>query len=92
MVDMDSSRAMTSRSTSARCPTAIRVPSAVWHTLWVDDADDLAAAWRVAGADVREPQDTDWGQHEGVLIDPDGNIIRFGSPAGESGAGERRHG
>jgi hypothetical protein len=26
------------------------------------------------------PVDTPWGQHEGVLIDIDGNIIRFGSP------------
>ncbi|TVY99054.1 dioxygenase [Trebonia kvetii] len=26
------------------------------------------------------PQDTEWGQHEGVLVDPDGNVIRFGSP------------
>ncbi len=26
------------------------------------------------------PEDTEWGQHEGVLVDPDGNMIRFGSP------------
>lgn len=50
--------------------------------LWVDDADEVAEEWRQTGADVRTPEDTDWGQHEGVLIDPDGNIIRFGSPAG----------
>jgi uncharacterized glyoxalase superfamily protein PhnB/quinol monooxygenase YgiN len=48
--------------------------------LFVDDADRLAHAWRVAGADVRTPEDTEWGQHEGVLVDPDGNIVRFGSP------------
>lgn len=48
--------------------------------LWVDDSDELALAWRAAGADVRLPEDTEWGLHEGVLIDPDGNIIRFGSP------------
>jgi len=48
--------------------------------LFVDDADALAQAWAAAGAEVRPPQDTEWGQHEGVLIDPDGNIIRFGSP------------
>ncbi len=48
--------------------------------LWVDDADDVAEAWRLAGADVRPPEDTEWGQHEGVLIDPDGNMVRFGSP------------
>ena len=50
--------------------------------LWVDDADDVAAAWRLSGADVRTPEDTEWGQHEGVLVDPDGNMIRFGSPIG----------
>ena len=60
-------------------------PSAIRSSayLWVDDADELAQAWRAAGADTRPPQDTDWGQHEGVLIDPDGNIIRFGSPIGK---------
>ena len=48
--------------------------------LWVEDADALARTWSDAGADVRFPEDTQWGQHEGVLIDPDGNMIRFGSP------------
>ena len=48
--------------------------------LFVDDADQLASTWAAAGADVRTPEDTEWGQHEGVVIDPDGNIIRFGSP------------
>jgi catechol 2,3-dioxygenase-like lactoylglutathione lyase family enzyme len=48
--------------------------------IWVDDADELAEAWRVAGADIHPPEDTPWGQHEGVLTDPDGNLIRFGSP------------
>jgi len=57
-------------------------PRAIRSTayIWVEDADETAEAWRSAGADVRPPEDTDWGQHEGVLIDPDGNIIRFGSP------------
>jgi catechol 2,3-dioxygenase-like lactoylglutathione lyase family enzyme len=49
--------------------------------LFVEDADALARTWRAAGAEVRPPEDTEWGQHEGVLIDPDGNMIRFGSPA-----------
>jgi uncharacterized glyoxalase superfamily protein PhnB len=53
---------------------------AVTAYIWVDDADEIADSWRQAGADVRSPQDTPWGQHEGVLIDPDGNMIRFGSP------------
>jgi uncharacterized glyoxalase superfamily protein PhnB len=48
--------------------------------LFVEDADALAQTWLAAGADVRLPQDTEWGQHEGVLVDPDGNMIRFGSP------------
>jgi uncharacterized glyoxalase superfamily protein PhnB len=48
--------------------------------LWVEDADELAAAWRSAGVDVHSPQDTEWGQHEGAVVDPDGNVIRFGSP------------
>lgn len=48
--------------------------------LFVEDADALAREWMSLGADVRLPEDTEWGQHEGVLIDPDGNIIRFGSP------------
>jgi len=29
--------------------------------IWVDDADQVADAWRAAGADVWPPQDTDWG-------------------------------
>jgi hypothetical protein len=48
--------------------------------LWVEDADELAQTWRFTGADVTPPEDKEWGQHEGVLVDPDGNIIRFGSP------------
>ena len=51
--------------------------------LFVEDADALAETWLVAGGDVRLPEDTEWGQHEGVLVDPDGNIIRFGSPMNE---------
>jgi predicted enzyme related to lactoylglutathione lyase len=48
--------------------------------LFVEDADALARTWVAAGGDVRPPQDTEWGKREGVLIDPDGNVIRFGSP------------
>lgn len=50
--------------------------------LFVDDADDVAAEWRSAGVEVHLPQDTEWGQHEGAVVDPDGNVIRFGSPIG----------
>ena len=48
--------------------------------LFVDDADELASTWQSAGVAVHPPQDTEWGQHEGVVVDPDGNLIRFGSP------------
>lgn len=46
----------------------------------VADADRVAAEWRAADAEVHGPQDTEWGQHEGALVDPDGNVIRFGTP------------
>jgi catechol 2,3-dioxygenase-like lactoylglutathione lyase family enzyme len=49
--------------------------------LFVDDADPLVQRCSSAGADVRLPEDTESGQHAGVLIDPDANVIRFGSPA-----------
>jgi predicted enzyme related to lactoylglutathione lyase len=48
--------------------------------LFVDDADEVAAAWRAAGGEVHGPEDTEWEQHEGAHVDPDGNVIRFGSP------------
>jgi uncharacterized glyoxalase superfamily protein PhnB len=47
--------------------------------LFVDDADALAEAWAATGADVQTPADMEWKQHEGAMIDPDGNVIRFGS-------------
>lgn len=48
--------------------------------LFVEDADAIAAEWRSAGVEVHPPEDTEWGQHEGAVVDPDGNVIRFGSP------------
>jgi len=52
--------------------------------LFVEDADQLAVQWRAEGVEVHQPQDTEWGQHEGAVIDPDGNVIRFGSPMPDS--------
>ena len=46
----------------------------------VEDSDQLAAAWRAAGAVVDGPRDEEYGKHEGQHVDPDGNLIRFGSP------------
>jgi uncharacterized glyoxalase superfamily protein PhnB len=49
--------------------------------LWVSDADELAREWRDAGAGrVTPPKDTEYGLREGAHIDPDGNLLRFGSP------------
>ena len=59
----------------------VRSPSAAY--LFVDDAAELATAWASAGIDVHPPQDTEWGMHEGVVVDPDGNVLRFGSPRPE---------
>ena len=50
--------------------------------LFVEDADALYAEWaeaRVAG-NLVEPVNTEWGKREGAHIDPDGNLLRFGSP------------
>jgi len=46
----------------------------------VDDADALAEEWRGAGVELVEPEDFDYGKREGSHKDPDGNLIRFGSP------------
>jgi hypothetical protein len=48
--------------------------------LFVEDSEALAREWQSSGIDVHMPEDTGWGQHEGVVVDPDGNVIRFGSP------------
>jgi catechol 2,3-dioxygenase-like lactoylglutathione lyase family enzyme len=51
----------------------------------VDDADRLAEGWRGAGVEVVGPEDFDYGKREGSHTDPDGNLIRFGSPLRASG-------
>jgi catechol 2,3-dioxygenase-like lactoylglutathione lyase family enzyme len=44
------------------------------------DADRVAEEWRQAGIEVDGPRDEDYGKREGSISDPDGNVIRFGSP------------
>ena len=44
------------------------------------DADLVAAEWREAGIEVDGPRNEDYGKREGSITDPDGNLIRFGSP------------
>jgi catechol 2,3-dioxygenase-like lactoylglutathione lyase family enzyme len=51
----------------------LRTAAAVF--LHVDDADEVAGVW---GAPA--PVDTDYGIREGGHVDPDGNLLRFGSP------------
>jgi len=52
--------------------------------LYVSDADVLYAQWRMAGLDGRliAPTNTPYGLREGAHVDPDGNLIRFGSALG----------
>jgi catechol 2,3-dioxygenase-like lactoylglutathione lyase family enzyme len=45
-----------------------------------DDSDVVAQEWRRAGLEVAGPRDEDYGKREGSHTDPDGNLIRFGSP------------
>jgi uncharacterized glyoxalase superfamily protein PhnB len=44
------------------------------------DADRVAEELRQAGIEVTGPRDEDYGKREGSVSDPDGNVIRFGSP------------
>jgi uncharacterized glyoxalase superfamily protein PhnB len=44
------------------------------------DADLVAEEWREAGIEVDGLRDEDYGKREGSVTDPDGNVIRFGSP------------
>jgi uncharacterized protein len=50
--------------------------------LFVADADQLHTEWAATpvGGRLQAPTDTDYGLREGHHVDPDGNLIRFGSP------------
>ena len=50
--------------------------------LSVEDADALYRKWTKPGIGGRteRPAPMPWGMHEGIHTDPDGNILRFGSP------------
>jgi hypothetical protein len=49
--------------------------------LYVGNADDVHAEWNDAGVEGRlvAPVDTDYGLREGAYVDPDGNLLRYGS-------------
>ena len=76
---------------AARDGVQLHLAASTWHDprtssvmvyLYVDDADALHAAWGSAelGGRLHEPVDTDYGLREGAYVDPDGNLLRFGSP------------
>ena len=46
--------------------------------LHVPDADAVAESW--AGPGTTTPTAKSWGVREGSHVDPDGNLLRFGSP------------
>jgi uncharacterized glyoxalase superfamily protein PhnB len=50
--------------------------------LYVDDADALYEAWTTAGVTGRfePPEDTPYDLREFAHVDPDGNLLRVGSP------------
>lgn len=55
--------------------------TATWIYLGVDDADRIAAEFAAAGVEVRlAPHDTDYKMRELAYIDPDNNLLLFGSP------------
>ena len=50
----------------------------------VNDADALHAEWKAVGIPgLRDPRDTDYKMREFAYIDPDNNLILFGSRLGE---------
>jgi uncharacterized protein len=54
--------------------------TAMWVYLGAEDADQLAAEFTAAGAPPRRPpHDTDYKMREFAHIDPDGNMLLFGS-------------
>lgn len=66
-------------------PTSYYPPGAfVVIYLYVEDADALYREWSEAGVagDTQPPAPMPWRMNEGTHTDPDGNIIRYGSPVG----------
>lgn len=59
----------------------------------VDDADALYVEWSQPGigGETLPPADMPWGMHEGTHTDPDGNVIRYGSPVPDERRGLPDH-
>ncbi len=61
--------------------------TATWVYICVEDADELSAEFDARGAGQgRTPRDTDRKMRELAHIDPDGNLLLFGSPSRDSPA------
>jgi len=61
--------------------------TAMWVYFHVEDAGELAAEFAAAGTEPRRPvHDTDYRMREFALIDPDGNLLLFGSSQPETPA------
>jgi uncharacterized protein len=61
--------------------------TATWVYISVEDADELSAEFDASGAGQgRTPRDTDYKMRELAHIDPDGNLLLFGSPLQEDPA------
>jgi catechol 2,3-dioxygenase-like lactoylglutathione lyase family enzyme len=71
----------------ARVPKLDPKTSASACYLYVDDADALYATWQAAAVEGRLtiPKDTAYRMREFAHIDPDGNLLRVGSPLSEVG-------
>ena len=72
----------------ARVPSLDPKTSASACYLYVNDADALYATWQAAAVEGRLtiPKDTAYRLREFAYIDPDGNLLRVGSPLSEVGA------
>src|SRR6204780_2331317 len=58
--------------------------TATWVYISVEDADELSAEFDASGAGQgRTPRDTAYKMRELAHIDPDGNLLLFGSPLPE---------
>jgi hypothetical protein len=53
--------------------------TAMWIYIRVKDADTFYQDMKAAGVDLKEPHDTDYRMREIPHIDPDNNLILFGS-------------
>jgi uncharacterized protein len=64
--------------------------TATWVYISVEDADELSAELDAAGAGQgRTPRDTEYKMRELAHVDPDGNLLLFGSPLREQDSAAR---